>query len=126
MNHILTKLANWYFTRDAMPYWIVFLFDCLVIILSNLVVYTLIHGGFATSLVFRQLLPTLLIYLIPYIIGFRLFHTYSGIVRYSSFADLYRIAAANLFGIVVVELLRIFLHTDNWLTVIRFRELLFA
>ena len=126
MNHILTKIANWYFTRDAMPYWIVFLFDCLVIILSNLVVYTLIHGGFATSLVFRQLLPTLLIYLIPYIIGFRLFHTYSGIVRYSSFADLYRIAAANLFGIVVVELLRIFLHTDNWLTVIRFRELLFA
>ena len=109
-----------------MPYWIVFLFDCLVIILSNLVVYTLIHGGFATSLAFRQLLPTLLIYLIPYIIGFRLFHTYSGIVRYSSFADLYRIAAANLFGIVVVELLRIFLHTDNWLTVIRFRELLFA
>ena len=126
MNHILTKLANWYFTRDAMPYWIVFLFDCLVIILSNLVVYTLTHGGFATSLAFRQLLPTLLIYLIPYIIGFRLFHTYSGIVRYSSFADLYRIAAANLFGIVVVELLRIFLHTDNWLTVIRFRELLFA
>ena len=126
MNHILTKLANWYFTRDAMPYWIVFLFDCFVIILSNLVVYTLTHGGFATSLVFRQLLPTLLIYLIPYIIGFRLFHTYSGIVRYSSFADLYRIAAANLFGIVVVELLRIFLHTDNWLTVIRFRELLFA
>jgi len=126
MNYIFTKLANWYFTRDAMPYWIVFLFDCLVIILSNLVVYTLIHGGFATSLVFRQLLPTLLIYLIPYIIGFRLFHTYSGIVRYSSFADLYRIAAANLFGIVVVELLRFFLHTDNWLTVIRFRELLFA
>lgn len=126
MNHILTKLANWYFTRDAMPYWIVFLFDCLVIILSNLVVYTLTHGGFATSLAFRQLLPTLLIYLIPYIIGFRLFHTYSGIVRYSSFADLYRIATANLFGIVVVELLRIFLHTDNWLTVIRFRELLFA
>ena len=126
MNHILTKLANWYFTKDAMPYWIVFLFDCLVIILSNLIVYTLTHGGFATSLAFRQLLPTLLIYLIPYIIGFRLFHTYSGVVRYSSFADLYRIAAANLFGIVVVEGLRFFLHTDNWLTVIRFRELLFA
>ena len=126
MNHILTKLANWYFTRDAMPYWIVFLFDCLVIILSNLVVYTLTHGGFATSLAFRQLLPTLIIYLIPYIIGFRLFHTYSGVVRYSSFADLYRIAAANMFGIVVVEGLRFFLHTDNWLTVIRFRELLFA
>ena len=126
MNHIFTKLANWYFTKDAMPYWIVLLFDCFVVIVSNLVVYTLNHGGFATSLVFRQLMPTLIIYLIPYIIGFRLFHTYSGIVRYSSFADLYRIAAANLFGIVVVELLRIFLHTDNWLTVIRFRELLFA
>ena len=81
MNYIVTKLANWYFTKDAMPYWIVLLFDCLVIILSNLVVYTLIHGGFATSLAFRQLLPTLLIYLIPYIIGFRLFHTYSGVVR---------------------------------------------
>ena len=64
------------------------LFDCLVIIVSNLVVYTLTHGGFATSLAFRRLVPTLLIYLIPYIIGFRILHTYSGVIRYSSFSDL--------------------------------------
>ena len=126
MNYIFTKLANWYFTKNAVPYWMVLLFDCFVIVASNLVVYTLIHGGFATSLAFRHLLPTLLIYLIPYLIGFRIFHTYSGVVRYSSFADLYRIAAANMFGIVGVEALRFFLHTDKWLTVIRFRELLFA
>ena len=126
MNHIFTKLANWYFTKDAMPYWIVLLFDCFVVIVSNLVVYTLNHGGFATSLAFRRLVPTLIIYLIPYIIGFRILHTYSGVIRYSSFSDLLRIAAANMFGIVCVEGLRFFFHTDRWLTEIRFRELLFA
>ena len=126
MNIRIKNLASWYFSKAAMPYWAVLLFDCLVIIVSNLVVYTLTHGGFATSLAFRRLVPTLLIYLIPYIIGFRILHTYSGVIRYSSFSDLLRIAAANMFGIVCVEGLRFFFHTDRWLTEIRFRELLFA
>lgn len=126
MNNRIKNLASWYFSKAAMPYWVVLLFDCLVIIVSNLVVYTLTHGGFATSLAFRRLVPTLIIYLIPYIIGFRIFHTYSGVIRYSSFSDLLRIAAANMIGIIFVEALRVFFHTDHWLTVIRFRELLFA
>lgn len=126
MNNRIKNLASWYFSKAAMPYWVVLLFDCVIIIVSNLVVYTLTHGGFATSLAFRQLVPTLIIYLIPYIIGFRIFHTYSGVIRYSSFSDLLRIAAANMFGIICVEALRFFFHTDHWLTEIRFRELLFA
>ena len=126
MNNRIKNLASWYFSKAAMPYWAVLLFDCLVIIVSNLVVYTLTHGGFATSLAFRRLVPTLIIYLIPYIIGFRILHTYSGVIRYSSFSDLLRIAAANMFGIVCVEGLRFFFHTDRWLTEIRFRELFFA
>jgi len=126
MNNRIKNLASWYFSKAAMPYWVVLLFDCIVIIVSNLMVYTLNHGGFATSLAFRQLMPTLIIYLIPYIIGFRIFHTYSGVIRYSSFSDLLRIAAANMFGIIFVEALRVFFHTDRWLTEIRFRELFFA
>ena len=126
MYNRIKNLASWYFSKAAMPYWAVLLFDCLVIIVSNLVVYTLTHGGFATSLAFRRLVPTLIIYLIPYIIGFRILHTYSGVIRYSSFSDLLRIAAANMFGIVCVEGLRFFFHTDRWLTEIRFRELFFA
>ena len=34
--------------------------------------------------------------------GFRLFRTYSGIIRYSSFVDLQRVGFAVLFGVVCV------------------------
>ena len=43
-----------------------------------------------------MLLQTLFMYALPSIVGARLFHTYSGIIRYSSFVDLTRVAYANL------------------------------
>jgi len=36
-----------------------------------------------------------------YVVGFRLLHTYSGVIRYSSFVDLQRVAFANLIGMVL-------------------------
>ena len=38
------------------------------------------------------------------VIGFRLFHTYSGILRYSQFVDLLRVCYANMFGLVMAVL----------------------
>ena len=47
---------------------------------------------------FWQITWGLLIGLVPFIAAFRLLHTYSGIVRYSSFVDLQRVANAVLIG----------------------------
>ena len=45
-------------------------------------------------------LRTFCFYLIFYVIGFRIFHTYDVVIRFSSFVDLQRIAFATLFGLV--------------------------
>ena len=122
----LYNIADWYFSRKATPYWMVLLFDCVAVIVANLVVYVLYNGATSTATVFWPLIGTLCIYLIPYILGFRLMRTYSGVMRYSSFSDLYRVAAANVIGISIVEAARLFLHTDRWLVTLKWKELLFA
>ena len=40
-------------------------------------------------------------YVLPILVGARMFHTYSGIVRYSSFIDLLHIAYANIVSLIV-------------------------
>jgi len=101
----------------------VFTFDCLVVIFSGLICYTLVHGAEAASNIFAQLVGTLLFYLIFYIIGFRAMHTYSGVMRYTSFADIYRIAIGNLIGVMIIAILRLLFSFDIWFVPIRMREL---
>ena len=123
---LFNKLASWYFSRQALPYWAVLVFDCMVVLFCNLLVYALkSSAGYALSLG-GPLLWTMLFYLIPYIIGFRLMRTYTGVLRYSSFSDLLRIGAANLIGIVLIWLARRFLHADDYLVPIGIIGLLFA
>lgn len=85
-----------------MPYWSIILLDCLVILFSGLLVYALNNGIFATMGIFWHLSLTWGVCLVPYLVGFRLFRTYSGIIRYSSFVDLQRVGFAVLFGAVCV------------------------
>ena len=42
---IFEKIANWYFTKKAVPYWGILLLDCLIVVISGLVCYTLDHGA---------------------------------------------------------------------------------
>ena len=56
---------------------------------------------------------TLLIYLIFYVLGFRIFRTYSGILRYSSFVDLLRVAGAVLIGGALGFALHYFMYANN-------------
>ena len=91
-----------------------------------LVTYTLYQGASATAVTFWPLVGTLILYLVPYIVGFRVMHTYQGVVRYSGFTDLYRVAIANFIGIAIIEFLRLTVNMDKWLVSINFRELLFS
>ena len=50
------------------------------------------------------LLHSFIVFCFFNVIGFRLFHTYSGILRYSQFVDLLRVCYANMFGLVMAVL----------------------
>ena len=121
----INKFFRWYFSRNALPYWAVLAFDTFVVLFSGIVCYALDHGPSSTTKVFWPLLGTLCFYLLFFIIGFRVTRIYSGVLRYSSFADLYRIGVANLIGIVSVVVLRWFFHADAVFVPIRTKELVF-
>ncbi len=73
-----------------------------------------------------HLLVTLLVCLIPYLVGFRLFHTYSGIIRYSSFVDLQKVGFAVLFGLICVVVFQALTEFSPYLVYIRKRDLILS
>ncbi len=95
------KLVNWYFSKRSLPYWCIFLFDCLLVFLSFLLVYQQVYSGAETLSVLWQLCSMCAIYAAFFAVGFKMFHTYDGILRYSSFVDLQRVGYASLVGCVL-------------------------
>ena len=96
-----SSVINWYFSRNALPYWCILIIDFATIICSSLLGYYFIYGGGALSQNFWNVFKELCILLIPYAISFRIFHTYSGIFRYSSFVDLARLLYAMALGTAI-------------------------
>lgn len=103
--NLLHRISNWYFTQKALPYWCVLVLDCILVAFSGYIGYCINLGWdtFADSLV--PITLALLISMVPFAISFRLLHTYSGILRYSSFVDLQRVAVASLSGTTVFWLI---------------------
>lgn len=98
----------------SLPYWCVFLFDCAIVFFSFLLVYQQTYGGAKTLSVLWQLCSMCAIYGIFYAVGFKMFHTYDGILRYSSFVDLQRVGFASLIGCVLSYLGHFFLLQFNY------------
>ena len=97
----LQKIIQWYFSRSALPYWCLLLADVVVVFAMMLLSYWVFNR---TGEMFENrfdVLYTALLYAALSIIGARVFHTYSGVVRYSSFVDLMKVAYANLLNMVI-------------------------
>jgi len=98
-----------------MPYWVMFLIDCLICYVSCVFTFALF---FRASVALGNIIlisKTMMLYMIFNIIAFKRFHTYSGIIRYSSFVDLQRVgyAMASAFFVAwVVHYPIIFLDHD--------------
>src|SRR5574344_1745573 len=102
---MIQKIFNWYFTSNALPYWGVLCLDCAIVMFSGYLAeyFELGGSGFAAS--FWAITHSLLLCVLLFVIAFRVFSTYSGVVRYSSFVDLPRIAAATSLGSLLTYLM---------------------
>ena len=108
------KFINWYFSRNALPYWCILAADSLLLFCFYLFGYYCFIGGDGIVDFFWQKVGVISLCLIFYMIGFRVFHTYSNVIRYSSFVDLYQLACANVIGTLCVIVIRIlFIDDDN-------------
>ena len=96
--NFIQNLARWYFSRRALPYWVVLIMDCLIVFFSGCLAVALTEGSINAIHHWKEVSVAMLAYLACYLVGFRLLHTYSGIIRYSTFVDLQRVVFANLIG----------------------------
>ncbi len=99
MYNPLERILHWYFNKSSLPYWLVLLADSILVFISGLFVYWMFHrtGQFVDHRF--DLLKSMPIYIVFAWIGFRQFRTYSGIVRFSSFIDLVRVAYGSLLSL---------------------------
>lgn len=95
------KFSNWYFSKNTLPYWCVLIADLMIVFLSWIVVYFICHGVETLTRNFLPLVFNSLICDLFMLVGMRTFHTYSGILRYSSFSDLFRVMSALVVGFVL-------------------------
>ena len=100
---VIEKLWNWYLSANALPYWVILAIDILICYFSGIFVFGLYYHGAVAFGNIALLSKTIFVYMIFNLIGFKLFHTYSGIVRYSSFVDLQRVGLAMLLSWVIAE-----------------------
>ena len=104
MKNLLDKILNWYFTKNSLPYWCIFLIDCAAIMVSGFLTYWIFSNAVNLFEHTIQVLNTLFIFVLLSIPSFRIFHTYSGFMRYSSFVDLMRVVYGNVLSLVLVLL----------------------
>lgn len=102
----IQKFSSWYFSREAFPFWVVSILDMLLIVISMLLMYSLVYGPARLVANGSVVLNTLILDLVFYAIGMRIFHTYADVSKILAFKDLSRTAFATLLGSVLCAAFR--------------------
>lgn len=110
---IIRRISNWYFSKAALPYWCILVIDCTIVAASSYIGCYLSGGGDMLASLFWPLTYGIAIGMVPFIIAFRALHTYSGIVRYSSFVDFQKVATAAFIGTLTCYFLHLVVN-EAW------------
>ena len=105
IKRVKENLLNWYLSKKALPYWSIIVLDSLICFISGLFVLSLFTSASSILSHFGAASRTICVYMIFNLIGFRVFHTYSGIIRYSSFVDLRRVLYAMVLSCFIAEIM---------------------
>ena len=121
--NLLQKISKWIFSRGALPYWCILVYDGVTVITSGYFVYYLQHGfQNLVENISRVSLGIGLCFAV-YMIAFILFHTFNGVLRFSSFIDLRRVAYSTFtasFAICVLHQVQVKCGLTPYLLIPRF------
>ena len=105
MSNMFRNIIRWYFSKNALPYWCLLLMDMVLVVVSGLLTYWAFNRTGAMFEARHELFLTIMAIALLSVMGARLFRTYSGILRYSSFVDLTHVAYANGVSLVLALLM---------------------
>lgn len=124
MRNKFFKMFFGHYCKGALPYWIIFMIDSAIVVFAGLFAQALQFEPHETFAKFFDIAGTQLCYLVAYMVGFGIMHTYRSVIRYSSFVDLFRVAMANLIGLSIIFAVRHLLPVDEVLFPIHWRVML--
>ena len=102
MREFIKDITDWYFSRRALPYWCILVIDCFFVILNGYIgLFLTRQFVFSDYDLFWENTWGLLINTFIFAVSFKLFHTYHGVVRYSTFHDLASITSSTLSASIV-------------------------
>lgn len=101
-----------YLNSRVLPIWTILLIDVFIVVLSTVIAFALRYDFRPDFWDAQPLMSTMLISVIVNVVYFRIFRTYSGVLRYSSFVDILRIFGSLGAGYATLVLLSLILR--NW------------
>ena len=104
MKGLVKNIGDWYFSKRTLPYWGILFLDCFVVTVAYGITLLLINFTRDTTLFDNGIVPIFWGYLVSlavYCVFFKIFHTYSGVIRYSNFKDLYYVVLSVGVGSIV-------------------------
>ena len=121
--NLLQRISKWIFSRGALPYWCILVYDSVTVVASGYFVYYLQHGfQNLVENISRVSLGIGLCFAV-YMIAFILFHTFNGVLRFSSFIDLRRVAYSTFtasFAVCVLHQVQVKCGLTPYLLIPRF------
>ena len=101
MRNPLDKILNWYFSKRSLPYWCVLIVDCAIVAFAGVFVFWMFTKPIEFVSYWDKAFHSIILFVLLSVVGFKLFHTYSSVIRYSSFVDLMKVAYGNLLNMVL-------------------------
>jgi FlaA1/EpsC-like NDP-sugar epimerase len=111
---LIRKASSWYFNRKVLPYWAILLADAALVFISAVFTYWVAHNSQVTYEHHVALAVSAAAYALISWIGARIFRTYSGVLRYSSFVDLLKLTYANILSLALSLGLSFLAKSQGW------------
>lgn len=108
------KLTNWYFTKASLPYWGVLAMDIVSSVMACILAYVFFYGLADTSVHFWRVFLAILVYVPPFCIMGKVFHTYEIQFRYATLVDLQKVGSAMVLGGVIVYCMHEFTDVEEY------------
>ena len=105
---LIKKFSNWYFSKRVLPYWVIMLADAAIVFGCGVFTYWISSNSQITYEHHQAVFISAAVYALISLFSARIFRTYSGVLRYSSFVDLLKLTYANLLSLAVAVCLTLF------------------
>lgn len=109
---IIHKITNWFFAKNVLPYWVIVLSDAVIVFLSAIITYWFANRTLVTFE--HRIALVVTAYALLSWVGARLFKTYRGVLRYSSFVDLLKLGYANAVSLALALVVSFFAKWQGW------------